>query len=161
MTQPKIHTFHAILENSNDGIDASFVHVPIDIEKHFGTKGQVKVRATFDGHPYRGVVANMGQGHIIGVRKDIRKAIAKGAGDKIRVTIQHDLEERKVEMPPPLLTLLKSNAVAAKFFDKLSYTNRKEYAVWISSAKKSETLDKRLSQTLSKLLAGKKNPSEK
>jgi len=158
----KTHTFDATLENSDDGIDASFVRIPIDIEKNFGTRGQVKVRATFDGIPYRGVLANMGQGcHIIGVRKDIRKAIGKGTGDRIRVTIQQDLEERTVEMPPQLLTLLKSNAAAANFFDKLSYTNRKEYAVWISSAKKSETLEKRLSQALSRLLAGKKNPSEK
>ncbi len=64
-------------------------------------------------------------------------------------------------MPQQLIKLLKSNANAKNFFDGLSYTNRKEYAVWISSAKKSETLEKRLAQTLTKLLAGKKNPSEK
>jgi hypothetical protein len=162
MVQPKIHTFHATLENSSDGIDAAFIRVPIDVEKTFGTKGQVKVHATFDAVAYRGILANMGQGcHIIGIRKDIRKKIGKGVGDRIQVTIQQDQEERIVEVPPELARLLKSNVTAAGFFDKLSYTNRKEYALWISSAKKDETREKRLSQIISKLLAGKKNPSEK
>ena len=143
-------------------MDTSFVRIPINIEETFGTKGQVKIHASFDGVPYRGVLANMGQGyHVIGVRKDIRKAIAKEVGDKVKVTIQHDIDERTVDMPPQLVKLLKLNAAAKKFYESLSYTNRKEYAVWISSAKKSETLEKRLSQTLTKLLARKKNPSEK
>jgi hypothetical protein len=162
MAQPKTYSFQATLENSNDGMDTSFVRIPLNVEETFGTKGQVKVNASFDGVPYRGILANMGQGcHVIGVRKDIRKAIAKGPGDRVKVTIQQDLGERTVDMPPQLVKLLKSNANARKFYDTLSYTNRKEYAVWISSAKKSETLEKRVSQTLVKLLARKKNPSEK
>ncbi len=143
-------------------MDTSFVRIPLNVEEIFGTKGQVKVQASFDGVPYRGVLANMGQGcHVIGVRKDIRKHLGKGPGDRVKVTIQQDLDERTVDIPPQLARLLKSNVNARKFYDTLSYTNRKEYAVWISSAKKIETLEKRLSQTLVKLLARKKNPSEK
>ncbi len=56
--------------------------------------------------------------------------------------------------------LAKSNKAKA-FYDSLSFTNRKEYALWISTAKKPETLEKRLKSTLKKLLTGKKNPSEK
>ena len=57
--------------------------------------------------------------------------------------------------------LLNKNPSCKKFFDSLSFTNQKEYATWISSAKRPETLKKRLEQSLFKLEAGKKNPSEK
>jgi hypothetical protein len=155
-----IKNFTGILENSGDGMDTAFITIPFDVEKVYGTKGQVKVKATFDGHPYRGVIANMGTGcHIIGVKKDIRKAIEKAIGDRISVTIEKDTEERVVEMPEDLQSALLKSRKAKDFFDTLSYTNRKEYAVWVSSAKRQETREKRLAESIKKLLAGKKNPS--
>jgi uncharacterized protein YdeI (YjbR/CyaY-like superfamily) len=82
-------------------------------------------------------------------------------GDIINVTIEQDLEEHIVEVPEELAKLFSKNKTAKTFYDSLSFTNRKEYAVWISSAKKEETKEKRLKDTLTKLLSGKKNPSEK
>jgi hypothetical protein len=154
--------FKAILENPDSSMDAAYVSIPFDVEKVYGTKGQVKVKAWFDGVSYRGVLANMGTGfHVILVRKDIRAAIGKNVGDTIRVEIERDTEERVVEMPEPLIKVLARNKKAANFFETLSYTNRKEYAHWVSEAKKEETRTKRLEATIEKLLAGKKNPSEK
>jgi hypothetical protein len=72
-----------------------------------------------------------------------------------------DLKDRVLDVPVELTQLLNKNAKAKNFFDTLSFTNRKEYAVWISSAKRPETKEKRLTDTLNKLLMGKKNPSEK
>jgi len=121
---------------------------------------QEKILATFDGHPYRGVLANMGTGcHILGVRKDIRLAIGKKIGEKINVTIERDTLERIVEVPDELQRLLTKNPKAKSFYESLSFTNRKEYAQWISSAKRPETKTKRLAETLTRLLKGKKNPS--
>jgi len=48
-----------------------------------------------------------------------------------------------------------------EFFSSLSFTNQKEYVTWIEGAKKEETRKRRLETALEKLLAGKKNPSEK
>jgi hypothetical protein len=154
--------FKGLLENPEKKMDIAYIAIPFDVEKVYGTKGQVKVKVTFDGYPYRGVIANMGTGcHIIGVRKDVRKAIGKGVGDVVNVTIEKDEEERVVDVPDDLKNLLTKNRQAREFYESLSFTNRKEYALWINSAKKEETRDKRLKDTLSKLLGGKKNPSEK
>ncbi len=154
--------FTAVLEKSDDGMDTAFVSIPFNVEKTYGTRGQVKVKAWFDGHPYRGVIANMGTGcHILGVRKDIRAAISKKVGDKVEVEIEKDNQERIVDVPDDLKHALARSKKAKEFFDSLSYTNRKEYAVWISSAKKEETREKRLTESINKLLAGKKNPGEK
>jgi len=154
-------TFTARIETPDD-IKGGFVTIPFDCEKEYGSKGQIKVKAWFDGHSYRGVLANMGGNcHIIIVRQDIQKAIGKKPGDTITVELERDTEERVVEVPKALETLLARNAKARKFFDSLSYTNRKEYAVWISSAKKPETQQKRLTETIEKLTQGLKNPSAK
>lgn len=154
--------FTAKLERPDDGIDGAYISIPFDVEKAYGKKGQVKVKAWFDGHPYRGVLANMGMGcHVIIVRKDIRNAIGKNAGDSITVELEHDVEERIVDIPEDLTQALEQNPKAKEFFESLSYTNRKEYAVWISSAKKNETREKRLHETIRKLLIGLKNPSAK
>jgi Domain of unknown function (DUF1905)/Bacteriocin-protection, YdeI or OmpD-Associated len=157
-----VKKFKAVLENPAKDMNIAYLAIPFDVQKEYGSKGQVKIKATFDGHPYRGVIANMGTGcHILGVRKDIREAIGKQVGDVVNVTLEKDEEERIVDMPAELQKLLAKNSSARKFFDSLSFTNRKEYALWISSAKKEETKAKRLKEILPKLLAGKKNPSEK
>jgi hypothetical protein len=155
-------TFEAILESDRPELDVAYVSVPFDVEQVYGTRGQVKVKATFDGHAYRGVLANMGLGcHQIGVRKDVRKAIGKGVGDKVFVTLERDLEERIVNVPEELQKLFAENLKAKAFYDSLSFTNRKEYALWISSAKRPETRKRRLKQILEKLSIGKKNPGDK
>jgi hypothetical protein len=155
-------SFTAILEKPDDGMDTAFISIPFNVEEVYGTKGQVKVKASFDGYPYRGILANMGMGcHVIIVRKDIRQAIGKGIGDRVSVELEQDQEERTVEIPHDLKKALSESPKVLEFFNTLSFTNRKEYSVWITSAKKTETRDKRLALTISKLLKGKRNPSEK
>lgn len=78
----------------NDGMDAAYVVVPMDIRQEFG-KGRLKVNATFDGVPYSGSIVNMGvkdeKGnicYIIGVTKAIRNRIGKQFGDEVEVTFE-------------------------------------------------------------------------
>jgi hypothetical protein len=73
----------------------------------------------------------------------------------------NDGEPRSFSIPEPLQLLLNQNKKATSFIESLSYTNQKEYALWISAAKRPTTLQKRLSEALDKLLAKKKNPTEK
>jgi uncharacterized protein YdeI (YjbR/CyaY-like superfamily) len=58
-------------------------------------------------------------------------------------------------------TVLANSTAAMTFFDSLSFTNKKEYVVWILSAKQEKTKNDRLEKLTEKLLAKKKNPSEK
>lgn len=141
-----------------DGIDGAFVDFPFDVYETFGIKGQVKVKALFDDKiEYRGSLANMGRGcHNLGLTKAIRKELNKSFGDKVDVALVRDLEERVVNIPGDVELLLKKNPKAYDFFNSLSYTNRKEYIVWIESAKKAETRQNRLIQLIEKLNSKKK-----
>ena len=70
----------------NEGMDAAYVEVPLDIRAMFG-KGRLPVHATFDGVPYDGQMVKMGTPcHIIGIRKDIRRQIGKSFGDIVHVS---------------------------------------------------------------------------
>lgn len=80
---------------------------------------------------------------------------------KEQVTNGIDFEKRLVVPPIELGKLFIKHADAQEFFSSLSFTNQKEYVSWIEGAKKQETRQRRLETALEKLLAGKKNPSEK
>lgn len=84
---PKVYEFDAIIKKVPD-IDGAYIDFPYDVKKEFG-KGRVKVHAAFDGVPYDGSLVRMKTpNHIIGLRKDIRRQIAKQPGDTVHVTIQ-------------------------------------------------------------------------
>lgn len=65
----------------------------MNIREEFG-KGRVRVCAEFDGVPYEGSIVNMGVkdaegnvSYIIGMRKDIRRQLNKGAGDTVHILL--------------------------------------------------------------------------
>jgi hypothetical protein len=153
--------FSAVLK-AVEGTNAMSIDFPYDVQELYGTRGQVKIKATYDGVPYRGSMVNMGGGcHMLVVKIEIRNQIGKNPGDTVRVTVERDLEERIVEVPEDLAAALAANPEAARFYEGLSFTNRKEYAVWVRDAKRTETRSKRLGDAIEKLMKGKRNPGEK
>ena len=84
---PETYAFDALIIAAPD-MDAAYVEIPFDVRAAFG-RGRVPVHATFDGEAYNGSIVRMGTPcHIIGVRKDIRARIEKGAGEVVRVTVR-------------------------------------------------------------------------
>lgn len=157
MAQKKYEFTTEILKHPK--YDAGYIEFPYDVEEEFGTRGQVKVKAWFDGHPYRGSLAKMGtEGHCLGVTKKVRKAIGKDPGDTVEVVIQKDDEERAVEVPSALQEWLDEHEEEKNFFEGLSYTHRKEYVRWITGAKKEQTRRRRLEKTFRMLKDRVKHP---
>jgi hypothetical protein len=137
----------------HEGMDAAYIQFPYDVMKLYGVKGQVKVKAVFDDKViYRGSLAKMGLPcHILGVTKEVRLKLNKSFGDKMKVEIEQDLEIREVSVPDDVSALLGENSRAKKFYESLSYTDRKEYMRWIESAKQEETRQRRIGMFLEKL----------
>jgi hypothetical protein len=150
----KKYTFTATIQNAGGG--GAFVEVPFDVEEAFGAK-KPRVKALIEGVPYRGLLVRMGgDHHLLIVLKGIREQIGKTFGDEIQVTVEPDLEERVIEIPKDLMKELKKDKEAKAFFDKLSYTHRKEYVNWVMEAKKEETRHNRIVKTIQMLKQGKR-----
>jgi Uncharacterized protein conserved in bacteria len=146
--------FSAVIQQHSN-INGAYVEPPFDVETVFGAK-RVKVKATFDGTEYRGSIVKMGGCYMLGMTQDIRKKIGKDFGDTVEVTVEKDEEERIVELPSQLAEAFEQNPEAKNTFEKLSYTGKREYVLWINDAKKEETRNSRIEKAIQLLNEGKK-----
>ena len=154
LKNPGIIRFIAPLLSGGGG---AFVEFPFDTEQLFGTKGRVKVKATFDGAPYRGSLARMGgEHHILIVLKSIRGKIGKQPGDTVEIVLELDTEPREVVVPPDFQAGLDAAPDARTFFEGLSYSNRRDYVLWIESAKRAATRQNRIEKAVALLNESKK-----
>jgi hypothetical protein len=142
-------------------MDATYVKIPFDVKKEFGKKSHVKVKAWINGWLYRGSIADMGEGNMLIVTKEIRRMIGKIPGDEVHIVVEEDKDERGIDIPPDLKETFRKNPEAVSYFITLSHSNRKEYVKWITGAKRPETREKRLGKMIELLLMKKKNPSDK
>ncbi|HLP49564.1 MAG TPA: YdeI/OmpD-associated family protein [Chitinophagales bacterium] len=144
----KEYNFTATMQDAGGG--GVFVFFPYDVKKEFG-KPRVPIRCTIDGEAYRGTMVKYGHPqHMLLVLKAIREKIGKGPGDKVKVWLVEDLEERTIEIPLPLAAMLKKNKLEAAFNAK-SFTQRKEWIVGLNDAKREETRVKRINAIIETL----------
>lgn len=144
------YKFEAIIQK-HEGKDAAYIEIPFDVEKEFKAK-RVKVKAMFDGFKYRGSIVKMGLPcYMIGLTKEVRKNIGKEVGDTIFVEIEKDEDIREIELPDDFKNELEKNEEALEFYNSLSYSVKRKYFQWITSAKKAETREKRIQEALIKL----------
>lgn len=78
------------------------------------------------------------------------------AGDELDAVIELDTAPREVELPEDLAEALAGNERARRFFEKLSFTHRKEWVRWITDAKKAQTRQSRIAQTRQALQGGRR-----
>jgi uncharacterized protein YdeI (YjbR/CyaY-like superfamily) len=90
------------------------------------------------------------------VNGDLRARAAVAAGEAVVVAMERDDQPRTIEPPADLRQALARDPEAARFFDGLSYTCRREYIEWIEEAKRDETRRRRIDQTVAMLRDAKK-----
>jgi len=150
------YSFEAVLVRPEGVGTWTFFSIPLEISTTFGSKGQVRVKGTINGYPFRSTALPMGDGtHYLVVGKDIRQHIAAAEGDAVKVTLELDLEERHAEVPEELRKALSDQPQAAAAFEKMTYSHQKEWINWIMSAKQAETRLRRVDKALSLIKQGK------
>ena len=133
------------------------VELPFDAKERFG-KARAPVRGTVAGAPFRTTVAVYGGRYYVGFNKQIRDRAGITIGDEVDVTLELDDEPRSVVLPPLLAAALEGDAKAKAAFERLSYTHRREYADWISEAKREDTRIRRADKAVAMLRGGVRSP---
>jgi uncharacterized protein YdeI (YjbR/CyaY-like superfamily) len=111
---------------------------------------------TVNGEMLRTTIAVYGGQSFVGFNAQFRAAAGIDAGDEVTLKIELDDEPRTVELPDELIEALGAGERA--FFDTLSYTHRREYAEWVSSAAKPETRTRRAQRAKQMLADHQQSP---
>jgi Domain of unknown function (DUF1905)/Bacteriocin-protection, YdeI or OmpD-Associated len=151
------HKFEAKLQGKGPGSAWTFLPIPFDVQKAFGSKARVPVVGTINGFPFRNSLMPEGDGtHSMMVNKELQKGAGATAGDTVAVVIELDKAPRSVAVPDDLKALLTKHKPAETAFTNLAYSHKKAFLDWIESAKRTETRVKRLKETVEMLEAGKR-----
>ena len=77
-------------------------------------------------------------------------------GEFVRISVSLDTRPRTVAVPKDLNPAVKKSAKAKAVFDGLAPSHRKAYVDWIEEAKRPETREKRVAETVGRLVKGEK-----
>lgn len=145
--------FNAIIEKFNkqgEKTGWTYIYIPFDIAKKLnkGIKRSYRVKGKIDSTPIKQLaLIPMGGGDfIIPLKADLRKKIKKQKGEKIKLALELDTSEFKLNSD--LLDCLKEDKASEKFFKTLTPGHQKYFSKWIEEAKTIETKSKRIAQAL-------------
>ena len=158
-TQKK--SFTAVLEPDGTALKWTIARVPFDIAKVWPTRRGRRVKgeisssnAASGGFAFRTSLFPdpVGQGHILLVNKKMQKGAHARAGEKVRITLEPDLEEREVPIPAELDRILKSDRQLKKWFGALSDSMRREIGKWVGEPSGPETRLKRAEKIAERMM---------
>jgi uncharacterized protein YdeI (YjbR/CyaY-like superfamily) len=96
----------------------------------------------------------MGGKPMLPVSADNRAAARVAAGDEVEVEVELDTSPREVTLPPEFAAALAADETAHRAFQKLSYSQQQRYVLGITSAKTTETRERRIAGALGELRRG-------
>lgn len=92
----------------------------------------------------------MGGGdYILAVNATMRRGIGKRQGASVKVQLEEDKEEYK--MNGDFVDCLRDEPLAQAFFDSLPPSHQRYFSTWIDSAKTEETRARRIAQSVNAL----------
>jgi bacteriocin resistance YdeI/OmpD-like protein/uncharacterized protein DUF1905 len=141
--------FHATLEQS--GKTATGIRVPPEIVERLGSGKRPAVQVTFRGHSYRSTIAPMSGASMLPVSAEIRGITGVAPGDGLDVEVELDRAPREASVPADLGAALDADQEARRFFDTLSYSNKRRIVLAIEQARTAETRQRRIAQSVAAL----------
>lgn len=136
------------------GKTATGIQVPAEVVERLGAGKRPHVAVTINGYTYRSTIAPMGGVYMLPVSAEVREAAGVAAGDEVDVAVELDTAPREVEVPADLAAALAGNAEAKRFFEGLSYSNKRRIVLSIEGAKTAETRERRIAKAVSDLQQG-------
>lgn len=136
------------------GKTATGIEVPAEVVEGLGGSKRPAVNVTINGYDYRSTVASMGGRYMLPISAEHRQGAGVAAGDEVEVALELDTAPREVTVPADLAAALDGVPEARRFFDGLSYSRKLRYVLQVEGAKKAETRQRRVADTITRLANG-------
>jgi len=137
------------------GKTACGIDIPAKVVAGLGPSRRPAVKATINGYTYRTSIASMAGRYMLSVSEEVRRNSGVAGGDTVDLELELDTEPREVNVPPDLGAALDRDAKAKRFFEGLSYSNKRRLVIPIDDAKSAETRARRISRTVEALREGR------
>ena len=137
------------------GKNAAGFRVPREIVEALGKGKRPPVVVTINGYSYRNTVAVYGDEFLIGVAQEHRAPAGVTPGDEMEVDLELDTAPREVDIPGDFAAALEESPEAKRFFDSLSYSNKRRITLSIDGAKSAETRQRRIDTSIERLREGR------
>ena len=100
-------------------------------------------------------MAVYGDEYLIGVAQEHRAPAGVTPGDEIEVDLELDTAPREVVVPADLAAALDAAPEAKRFFESLSYSNKRRITVSIDGARSADTRQRRIDTFIERLREGR------
>src|ERR1035438_4301824 len=133
MSAPTTKSFTALLEPDGTLLRWVVARIPFDVAKAWPERRRLRVCGEIEGFAFRTSLFPdpRGKGHILLVNKKMQTGAKAAAGERVRIRLEPDLEERTVATPPELERALKGDRRLPRWFAKLSDSMRHEIGKWV------------------------------
>ena len=139
---------------------ATIVRLPERASARLPSRGQVAVRGTIDGHPFRAVLEPDGTfGHWMKIDRKLQKAAAVRAGDSTTLELEPVKEWPEPSVPPDLKTALAAAPRRIQdLWNEITPMARWEWVRWVNATSNRDTRKRRVDVSISKMKSGKRRP---
>jgi hypothetical protein len=145
--------YRGVIEGA--GKTAAGIEVPVQVLESLGAGKRPPVRVTINGHAYRTSVGSMGGRYLVSCSAENRQAAGVAIGQRVDVDIEVDVQPREVRLPEDFMKALERETAAHRFFDGLSYSEKRWFVLGIVGAKTAETRQRRIVKAVDRLRAGR------
>ena len=111
-------------------------------------KGAIPIKGTINEQPFKQTLLKYSGAWRLYINTIMLKDSPKRIGEKIKVFVEYDPEERITTMHSKLETALKKNQKAKKVFDQLSPSRRKEIMRYINNLKNEKSVDNNVKRAI-------------
>ncbi len=159
MSATNAKSFTAVLEPAGNRLRWVIARVPFDVTQAWPERKGLRVRGEIaclngknknskserGGFAFRTALFTdpHGEGKVLVVNRKMQAGAKAGVGEKVRIWLEPDLEERPAEMPPELAAALKEDRKLRRWFDGLSYYTRRMVGSTVNGGKSAEARERK------------------
>ena len=142
---------------SPKGATWAFLVLPADASAKLPTRSMTTVDGRLEGHPFQATLEPDGGGsHWLKVDRALREAAGAAVGDTVALEISPVAVEPEPRVPVDLRDAFDAAPAAKAQWASLTPVARRDWIHWMTSAKKAETRERRITNACDMLASGKR-----